>query len=223
MLTPRALLLDFDGVIADTENIHVAAWQRTFDAMGWEVADEVCARSMEVDDRVFLADVFESRKIVDGNVNGWVLRKQELTLSMLNDAPRVYPGVVSLVERVRKLGTVKLAVVSTTWRANVVCVLRAAGLYSAFSLIVGKDDVKATKPDPEPYRLAVKSLGLRPGEVVTLEDSPSGLASARAAGVRAVAVGHRRAFGDWAGSGDFLEDLRKTDAVLATIGLSTHG
>ena len=39
----RALLFDFDGVLADTENIHVAAWQRTFADLGWEVPDEVCA------------------------------------------------------------------------------------------------------------------------------------------------------------------------------------
>ena len=39
----RALLFDFDGVLADTENIHVAAWERTFADLGWEVPDEVCA------------------------------------------------------------------------------------------------------------------------------------------------------------------------------------
>ena len=40
-----ALLFDFDGVLADTENIHVAAWQRTFADLGWDVPDEVCARA----------------------------------------------------------------------------------------------------------------------------------------------------------------------------------
>ncbi len=39
----RALLFDFDGVLADTENIHIAAWQRTLADLGWEVADDVCA------------------------------------------------------------------------------------------------------------------------------------------------------------------------------------
>ena len=42
-MPPRAVLFDFDGVLADTENIHVAAWQRTFADLGWEVPDEVCA------------------------------------------------------------------------------------------------------------------------------------------------------------------------------------
>ncbi len=222
-MPPRALLLDFDGLIADTGNAHVAAWQRTFGSMGWEVSDEVCARSVEVDDRAFLTEVFEARAIRGGDVQGWVARKQELTLAMLTDAPRVYPGLAALVGRVKAMGAVKLAVVSTTWRANIVTVLKAADLYPAFNLIVGKEDVSAVKPDPEAYRLAVRSLGLKPADAVALEDSTPGLASARAAGVRAVAVGHRHGSGAWVGKHDFLADLRDTDAVLAALGLPTSG
>jgi beta-phosphoglucomutase len=218
-MPPRALLFDFDGVIADTENHHVAAWQRTFSRMGWEVADEVCAKAMELDDRAFLSQIFDARKINDGDVEGWVRRKQELTLSMLSDSPRVYPGVVALVEKVRVMGSVKLAVVTTTWRANVVTVLKAAGLHAAFSLIVAKEDVKAAKPDPEAYALALKSLHIPARDAVTLEDSATGLASARRAGVRALAVGHRLAEGPWVGSSMYLPELRKTDEVLRALGL----
>src|SRR3954452_13561914 len=116
-MPPRAVPFDFDGVIADTENHHVAAWERTFGLMGWDVPPEVCARAMELDDRVFLAEVFASRQITDGNLEGWVRRKQELTVEMLRDAPRIYPGVRELVDRLR--GKARLAVVTTTWRENI--------------------------------------------------------------------------------------------------------
>jgi HAD superfamily hydrolase (TIGR01509 family) len=183
------VLFDFDGVIADTENHHIAAWQRTLAAMGWVVDEATCARAMEVDDRVFLAELFARREVADGDVEGWVRRKQGLTLTLLRDAPRVYPGVVELVARLR--GRVRLGVVTTTWRANVEAVLAAAGLGDAFGLVVGKEDVKATKPDPEGYRKAVSRLKVAPADAVALEDSASGLAAARAAGLRALAVGHR--------------------------------
>ena len=68
----RAVLFVFDGVIADTENIHIAAWQRTLARLGWEVPDEICARAVEVDDRIFLTDLFAQRKIQEGDVDGWV-------------------------------------------------------------------------------------------------------------------------------------------------------
>src|SRR5206468_12864820 len=84
---PRALLFDFDGVIADTENHHIAAWQRTFGLMGLDVDDEICAYAAEVDDREFLSDFFSSKKITDGDVNGWILRKQEIVGMMLDDSP----------------------------------------------------------------------------------------------------------------------------------------
>ena len=111
-MPPKAVLFDFDGVLADTENIHVAAWQRTFADLGWVVPDEDCARAAEVDDRVFLAEIFDRRKIEGGDVEGWVRRKQRLTAAMLADSPRLYPGAAELVRRLS--GRVRLGLVSTT-------------------------------------------------------------------------------------------------------------
>jgi HAD superfamily hydrolase (TIGR01509 family) len=213
----QALLLDFDGVIADTENIHIAAWQRTLAELGWEVPDAVCARATEEDDRDFLASLFESQRVAHGDVMGWVLRKQALAITMLRDSPRLYPGVAALVEAVR--GRLRLAVVTGTWRANVETVLAAAGLSSAFELIVAKEDVDAAKPAPDCYRRALERLALKPAQALVLEDSPSGLAAARAAGLRVVAVGHRRPMGEWVGSADYIARLLPTDRVLAALGL----
>ena len=214
----RAVLFDFDGVIADTENVHVAAWQRTFGLMGWQETDEACERAAEADDRVFAAEVFARRK-VDGDVEGWVARKQELTLRLLADSPKVYPGAVALVRKLE--GQVRLGVVTTTWLANVESVLRASGIFEAFELIVAKEDVRAAKPDPEGYRLALARLGLPGEEVAALEDSPGGIEAARAAGLRVVAVGHRRAAGDWSDGAPFVASLGDLDAALQAIGPTT--
>ena len=213
----RAILFDFDGVIADTENIHVAAWQRTFADLGWEVPDHVCARAAEEDDRDFLASIFAEKKIEDGNVEGWLQRKQALTLTMLEDSPRLYPGVVELVHLARK--NLRLAVVSGTWRANVETVLRATGLADAFELIVAKEDVKAGKPDPACYRLALKRLKLTPGVALAVEDSPAGVASAVAAGIRVMVVGHRHPRGDWVGDFGYTPDLTKPRQLLQLNGI----
>ncbi|WP_406700454.1 HAD family phosphatase [Singulisphaera sp. Ch08] len=213
----RAILFDFDGVIADTENIHIAAWQRTLARLGWEVPDEVCARAVEVDDRIFLTELFAHRKIEQGDVEGWVRSKQELTAAMLTASPRVYPGVVDLVRSLT--GKVQLAIVSTTWRENIEIVLKAAGLVENFLTVVGKQDVTLVKPDPEGYRLALKKLGVAPGEAIALEDSATGLASAHAAGLQSVAVGHRLPRGEWVGSSDFVDDLTNLPKVVSLLGL----
>ena len=218
-MTTLAVLFDFDGVIADTENVHVAAWQRTFGVMGWVEADEVCARAAEIDDRAFVAEVFQRRKIEGGNIDGWVARKQELTLQLLADAPRVYPGVVRLIERLQQ-DRIRLGVVTTTWRGNVEAILKASRLLQAFECIVAKEDVTAPKPDPEGYRLALAKLGLDASDVVAIEDSPTGLAAATTAGLRVVAVGHRRPSPEWAGNSPFLGHLTDLDRVLDSLGLT---
>jgi HAD superfamily hydrolase (TIGR01509 family) len=215
-MPPLALLFDFDGVLADTENHHVAAWQRTFASLGWELSDASCSRAMELDDRVFLAEVFREEKVEGGDVEGWVRRKQDLTVAMLRDSPRLYPGVAELVRAVRPRA--RLGVVSTTWRENIQTVLEAAGLADAFEVVVGKEDVSAVKPDPEPYALALSRLGVAAQDAVALEDCASGLEAARGAGVRAIAVGHRLPNGGWVGSAEYVADLTDTEGLLGLLG-----
>ncbi len=218
MLPPKAVFFDFDGVIADTENVHVAAWERTFEAMGLAVSPATCAQASEIDDRAFLAEIFDSEEITEGDIDGWCRRKQSLTAAMLAEAPRLFPGVSDLVRLLADRG-LRLAVVSTTWRENIESVLQAVGLAPAFEFIIGKEDVQATKPDPEGYRLALSKIKISSAEGVALEDSPSGLSAARAAEIHTIAVGHRRPPGDWANNAPFLENLVNLPEVLATLGL----
>jgi HAD superfamily hydrolase (TIGR01509 family) len=214
----KAILLDFDGVIAETDNHHIAAWQRTLAALGWQLADDVAARAAEVDDSIFLGDLFGERSISSTKIQEWVRRKQELTVQMMRSSPRVYRGVAAFVKEVE--GRVRLAVVSGTWRENVETVLDAAGIASAFDTIVSKEDVTSFKPHPEPYVKALKRLRVSPRSAVAFEDSPAGLESARSAGLQVIAVGHRRPFGDWVGDAAFISGFEPTDLVLRRVGLS---
>jgi beta-phosphoglucomutase-like phosphatase (HAD superfamily) len=104
---------------------------------------------------------------------------------MLKESPRLYPGVAELVRELQ--GRARLAIVSGTWRENITAVLDAVGLADCFDTIIGKDDVIAVKPAPDAYLLALKRLRLVGKSTVALEDSPTGLTSARAAGIRAIA------------------------------------
>ncbi len=155
-MPPKAILFDFDGVIADTDNHHIAAWQRTLAVMGWQVPDEVAARSAEIDDREFLALLVRERGIKEVKIEDWVRRKQVLTVQLLTDAPRLYPGVADLIRELR--GRARLAVVSGTWRENIRPCSGAAGLADSFDTIIGKEDVTSAKPAPDCLS-AVRSSG----------------------------------------------------------------
>lgn len=214
----KAVLFDFDGVIAETENLHIAAWQRTLSVMGWQVPDEVAAPSAEVEDREFLRRLFADRGIPLDKVEEWVRRKQALTVQLLRDSPRLYPGLVDLVRRLE--GKVRLAIVSDTWRENIQVVLESAGLTAAFETVIAKEDVTLAKSDPQSYLMALKRLRLSPRSVVAIEDSPSGLGAARAAGIaRIIAVGHRRPFGDWAYGATYISGFEPVEGLLKHLGL----
>ena len=98
-------------------------------------------------------------------------------------------------------------------------VLESAGLTGSFDAIIGKEDVTAQKPAPEPYQLALKKLRLVAKSTVALEDSPTGLESAHAAGIRTIAVGHRRPCGEWVGDAPYVSGFEPADHLMHELGL----
>jgi HAD superfamily hydrolase (TIGR01509 family) len=102
-------------------------------------------------------------------------------------AQPILPGVVDTILAAKDRGF-KLAVASSSSRAWVVGHLDRLGLLPFFEFIHTADDVERTKPDPELFNLALASLDLRPQEAVVFEDSPNGVAAAKAAGIFVVAV-----------------------------------
>jgi HAD superfamily hydrolase (TIGR01509 family) len=96
------------------------------------------------------------------------------------------PGARELVDRLR--GAVPLAVASNTARDLVLFALASTGLLDAFDVVVTADDVEHGKPAPDVYVEACRQLGVTPAEAIALEDSESGVASAKAAGLTVVAI-----------------------------------
>ena len=98
------------------------------------------------------------------------------------------PGAVELVEGLRRLDGVQLGLASNSPRFLVDDALATAGLADAFQAIVTADDVEHAKPAPDIYLLACERLGVPPSEALALEDSASGVAAAKAAGLTCIAV-----------------------------------
>jgi len=96
------------------------------------------------------------------------------------------PGAVDLVHELQ--GTVPIGVASNSPRALVEAALGTAGLDGSFDVVLGVDDVRRPKPDAEIYLAACERLGVTPSRSVALEDSPTGVAAARAAGLYVIGV-----------------------------------
>lgn len=183
------MVFDFDGVLADTERLHLAAFRDVFASRGWGLDDaEYFDRYMGYDDgglfRAYAAD--RAQPLVDDEIALLVERKGVAFRQHLGSGHVLYPGAVECLTRFE--GRFTLAVASGARRDEIVDILSAAGVLQRFGAIVGAEDVTAMKPAPEPYLTAAARLGIEPRHCVAVEDSRWGLESAVKAGMRAIAI-----------------------------------
>lgn len=190
----QAVIFDFDGVLVDSEPLHHRACQQVFAPYG-VVLDyaEYAARYIGVTDhRVFrlIADAHDLG-LDDARIDELVAEKAAVLHDELAARCPLYPGVPNLLRAWSE--HVPLAIASGSLPHEIDFVLRRAALREAVRVIVGASPAIRSKPAPDPYMEALGRLGevvagLSAGRVVAIEDSPSGLRSARAAGLRTVGV-----------------------------------
>jgi len=195
-LRADAVIFDFDGVIVDTEPLHYAAFQRLLEPLGlgfsWERYVETY---MGFDDRDAFREAFKAdgTGVSAADLQSFIDRKAGLFQEIIRDGISAYPGVVELIRSIRAGGT-PLAISSGALRSDIAPILDTLGIAECFDLIVTAEDVARSKPDPECYRLAharlneFRGLNLTSGRLLAIEDTPAGIAAAKGAGLRVIAV-----------------------------------
>lgn len=212
----RAVIFDFDGVIVDTEPMHLKAAQQVLADAGIALdAHDYYQRYLGFDDAGMFRAIAADRGVtLDGRAVADLVRlKSQVLVSRIDDGVVVFAGARECVRRCA--AEVPLAIASGALGHEIDIILRRIGLRDAFQVIVGAEDAQRSKPAPDPYVRAVESLrgvvgpdALAANECVAIEDSHWGLESARAAGVRCVAVAHTYP----------VESLRGADFVARTLG-----
>lgn len=191
----RGVVFDFDGVIADSESLHFRGYRDVLIDEGVTLTQaDYLARYLGYDD----VGAFEAIAADHGLTwsSARVTRLVEEKARRLEDLERdhspLFPGAEAAIKRLAAI--CPLAIASGALRAEISRVLAREGLNPYFVAVVGAEDVAASKPSPEPYLKAIRALasGDVPiaAEYVAIEDSHWGLESARAAGLRTVAVTH---------------------------------
>src|SRR5881296_2691513 len=191
---PRALVFDFDGVIADDEPLHLAAFQRTLAAEGVALtAEAYYARYLGFDDHDAIVEAFREagRPLPPDRVDALMAAKAAHFLGLVRDGVRIFPGVPEFVRAAA--ARVPLAIASGALRREIELILAQAGLADLFAAIVSAEDVSVGKPSPEGFLRALERLrgrlpDLAPRDCLVVEDSQPGIESARRAGMRCLAV-----------------------------------
>jgi beta-phosphoglucomutase len=190
---PRAILFDFDGVLADSEPLHLRAFQHVLASLGITLTPEAyVADYLGFDDRGVFTEALRAagRPTSVADIEALMRRKAVGFRRILESEVRIYPGVTAFVSACAGL---PLAVVSGALREEIDLVLQRAGIRTAFTTIVAAEDVAEGKPDPEGYLRGLAALRgaagpIEAAECLVVEDSLAGLEAARRAGMRRLAV-----------------------------------
>ena len=194
----HAVVFDFDGVLADSEPLHFEAFRRVLAAHDLPLTRaDYDARYLGYDDagafRAMLDD--HGRPADPGAVHTLVREKLAVFARVLDGQQVLFPGAVECVRRLSD--RVPLAIASGALSQDIDLILSGTSLRDAFRVIVGAEQTARSKPHPDPYALAVQrlqELGAVPSDsaaatrCVAIEDSRWGIQSARAAGLKCVAV-----------------------------------
>ena len=207
----EALIFDVDGTMADTEEAHRVAFNLAFERyrLGWVWQPSEYRELLKVTGgKERIASYIDSLPLTDAQRKRLRLmlpdihaEKTRFYSSVVADgAVPLRTGVARLLAEALDAGC-RLAIASTTTAVNIDALLNAAlgprGL-DMFSVIACGDQVRAKKPSPDIYQLALRGLGIQPDHAIAFEDSPNGLRAAVAAGLRTVVTPSV-----WTRGGDF--------------------
>jgi beta-phosphoglucomutase-like phosphatase (HAD superfamily) len=182
--TFKAYLFDCDGTIVNSMPLHYIAWERVLAEWNCEFGEQTFYAwgGMPV------AEIIATLNVRDGltmPVEEVAKRKEALYFEILPQLKAV-PEVLEHIEFSH--GHIPFAVVSGSTRDSVTASLEVLGLLDKFETLVCAGDYERSKPDPEPFLLAAKRLGVKPEDCLVFEDTEMGIQAATAAGMASVKV-----------------------------------
>ncbi len=211
----RAVIFDFDGVIADTEPVHFEALRQTLASIDITLTEaDYYATYLGFDDRGCILEALRvnRRPITESIVQDLMRTKATAYLTAIRDHLVIFPGVREFVEAAA--AAYPIAIASGALRPEIDLILEQAGLRKAFRHITSAEDVTRSKPDPQPFLHALAGLNRQQGRspltadaCLVIEDSLPGIRAAKAAGMKVLAVTNTHT----------VQDLHEADAISTSL------
>lgn len=184
---PDAVVFDNDGLLLDTESVWTRAERDLFDRRGLEFTP-AHKRELVGTSAAVAGGILERRLQEPGRALALIEELNELVVAELEHGVEAMVGARALLGELKGRGT-PIGLVSNSPLRFVLRSLQIVGFEDRFDVVLSAHEVAAPKPSPEPYLEACRRLGVEAGPaVVALEDSPTGVAAARAAGLTVIGV-----------------------------------
>lgn len=201
----KAVIWDMDGVIADTGPYHFQAWQEVFRKRGVDFTEEDFKHHFGQRNDTIIQDA-TGAKLSPAEVDTIASEKEADYRRRVARNIKPLPGVMALMKSLAANG-VKMAIASSAPLENVQLIIHGLGIDNFFQAIVWGREVTEGKPSPQSFLLAAERLGTEPGNCLVIEDAVAGVAAAKRARMKCLAVTntHPRI------------NLKEADLIVATL------
>lgn len=205
----KAVVYDVDGTLVDSESLHVQAWDETLSTYEHTLDDlsEVFLRTMAGKKPLAIAEGMVNELKLPVSTQDFLDQKSKRFLALAQKELRAMPGAIDSVHTFKNAGY-RLAIGTSLDRQYLDMILARFDLQNEFEVIVTGDQIKNGKPHPETYQKVIEKLGLMPRECVALEDTESGVASAKATNMYCIGIKNTQAA---------AQDLSAADTVVSSL------
>lgn len=178
----KAVIFDLDGVIAETEHVHIQAEKETMLKHGIKISEDELHQYTGTTAKQMFTDLirrYQLRTTFDEIFS----QKEEIMFKLLERGVEPTRGVIELLYRLKK-ARIRLGIASSSHKRLIDYVLNKLGITRLFDSVVGAEDIRNSKPDPEIFLTCASRLNVGPSECLVVEDSMLGVEAARKAGMK---------------------------------------
>jgi len=177
----KAIIFDFDGVIADSDRAEFEAYREAFEKCGVNLTYNEFLKSRGGTGMELIETILKNKKMSLDREKIY-RAKQEIYETII---PMIKP-FAEIIGLIKRLENYKLAVASSSSSKNMEIMLRKFGVREKFDVVVGSEDIRRGKPDPEVFLLTAEKLKTQRRNCLVIEDSDVGFKAARKAGMECI-------------------------------------
>ena len=211
----KAVIFDMNGIVIDDEHIHELAFKETVKTFSIDLSHqdylECCVGKTDKAGYESISEKFST----SFPVSKLLKDKAGFYLKLFPEHKKTYPGVIELISNLAKNYT--LALTSSSSRAEVNLITKEYAINKHFKITISADEVRKGKPDPEPYLITCNLLKLKPQECIVIEDSESGVLSAKAAGCFCIGITTTHSENNLEGADIITDSFDKVETLISNL------
>lgn len=210
MSTTYAALFDMDGVLVDNHEMHLESWRQFFKRRDMDISDEEITRHFGSTNVDYMRAIFgDSISMDEIHQNG--REKEEIYREIYAGKVQEVKGLTPFLKDLKAKGFV-IAVATSGPMENIKFILKETGTEAYFDVLVDAFMVENGKPHPDIYQKAAKQAGADPENCIVFEDSPQGIESGNAAGMKVIGLSTTHSPEKLENTVHILDDFTETDA-----------